>query len=1024
MNKLFSKVIGASLAIAMMIGVGAGVNAFKEAKEVNAEDTVYYTLNPASGTNNSYSSSCDVAISGITWNITGNSTTNPWRIGGKSLSNVNRAVYSKTAMPSAITKVDLTVGAASNITVNSLKLIIASNADFSTVIDEAAIDFEASSTLTFNPTNPLTEWAENAYYKFIFNVSVSGNNNKYIEFTNAVFYAENNGGGGTPATYSVTYDANGATSGTVPTDDTAHEAGTEVTVLGNTGNLAKTGKVWGGWNTEEDGTGDSYSAGGSFHISENTTLYARWINDYSNASSFVITADYLGLNATGITNASILTANDKMQYSVAPGGANSVKAYNTNGSNAFDSGSKVILMGKNNAYIYNNDALQKNIGKLEIFANSGASTSVSVGVSFSAESACSSSFDGDSTTLSTTNHVYTFNPEISNAKYFRVQVTNANNAQIQIKISFSNPTTSVTVSPESVTLAPTGTQALTTTVLPANNTDTLIYSSSNEEVATVSDSGVITAVAVGTATITATSGEFSDTCEVTVELPQYPYITVETEEISGYTGQNEVLEFSYGNLSNLNIVSDDEEVATLDEPVVDGHEGLIQVNYVGAGTTTIKFNDGETMLDSVSVSVTASTVIIENMPASRAMANGSTLDLGAIITVTATGNLSNEITWSSDDTDIATVDNSGVVTAVEVGSATITATPKDYHAGAVSCTVTIARVISATFGVGTTDGSGVSTDAALKEIEGYAIDSNLEFTNITSMYAKTNNAIKMGAGSTLGKFTVGLINGKVDNKPAYITKIVVSAMKYGNDSTTIKIAGESKELTASFAEYDVEFNGTETTSVTIEASAKSNQRYRISNISIFYAFVPVEDIVAAQNTRSILSYHYVKHDNGTYSYSNVAIRFGALIEQALWSRLDTESDSKIDGYGVLVSDDTVIGNTQLKNHYDEANNTTIRDFFMPKATKAVPSEATESQKSDAGVEGDYYIWNRYHTIAEEDFTKTFVAVAYIKVDGQIMFMQEVRASVKDLAHDLIYNQGVAENTADGSLKNLADLVVA
>ena len=38
MNKFISKIIGASLAIAMMIGVGAGINFAKEAKEVNATD--------------------------------------------------------------------------------------------------------------------------------------------------------------------------------------------------------------------------------------------------------------------------------------------------------------------------------------------------------------------------------------------------------------------------------------------------------------------------------------------------------------------------------------------------------------------------------------------------------------------------------------------------------------------------------------------------------------------------------------------------------------------------------------------------------------------------------------------------------------------------------------------------------------------------------------------------------------------------------------------------------------------------
>lgn len=77
-------------------------------------------------------------------------------------------------------------------------------------------------------------------------------------------------------TYSVTYDGNGATSGDVPTDATAYSSGATVTVLGNTGNLAKTGYTFGGWNTQDDGQGTNYAANETFSITANTTLYAKW----------------------------------------------------------------------------------------------------------------------------------------------------------------------------------------------------------------------------------------------------------------------------------------------------------------------------------------------------------------------------------------------------------------------------------------------------------------------------------------------------------------------------------------------------------------------------------------------------------------------------------------------------------------------------------------------------------------------------------------------------------------------------
>lgn len=178
-----------ALGAALAVGVGAGIALrSNKAVSVSAEDEVYYTLTPATGTNNSYAGNCDVTIGGIKWNITGNSQQLPWRLGGKNLTNVDRAVYSKTAMGSEITKIDLTVGTANNITVNSLTLKVASDASFGTLLDTVTATFKASSTITFAPTSG-TNWAKDAYYKFIFNVSVSGSSNKFVEFSEAKFYS-------------------------------------------------------------------------------------------------------------------------------------------------------------------------------------------------------------------------------------------------------------------------------------------------------------------------------------------------------------------------------------------------------------------------------------------------------------------------------------------------------------------------------------------------------------------------------------------------------------------------------------------------------------------------------------------------------------------------------------------------------------------------------------------------------------------------------------------------------------------
>lgn len=102
-------------------------------------------------------------------------------------------------------------------------------------------------------------------------------------------------------TYTVTYNGNDSTAGTVPTDSQFYIESDPVTVLGNTGNLVKTGYTFAGWNTKADGSGMDYTENTKFNIgTSNVTLYAQWIpNQYtvtfnSNGGNTInpITANY------------------------------------------------------------------------------------------------------------------------------------------------------------------------------------------------------------------------------------------------------------------------------------------------------------------------------------------------------------------------------------------------------------------------------------------------------------------------------------------------------------------------------------------------------------------------------------------------------------------------------------------------------------------------------------------------------------------------------------------------------------
>ena len=74
----------------------------------------------------------------------------------------------------------------------------------------------------------------------------------------------------------LSYKANGATGGSVPSLPTVYAAGDIVTISGNHGELERRNRVFGGWNTRPDGSGTAYAPGTSFTMSAPLALYAQW----------------------------------------------------------------------------------------------------------------------------------------------------------------------------------------------------------------------------------------------------------------------------------------------------------------------------------------------------------------------------------------------------------------------------------------------------------------------------------------------------------------------------------------------------------------------------------------------------------------------------------------------------------------------------------------------------------------------------------------------------------------------------
>ena len=242
------------------------------------------------------------------------------------------------------------------------------------------------------------------------------------------------------------------------------------------------------------------------------------------------------------------------------------------------------------------------------------------------------------------------------------------------------PVSGITVDKETLSIVEGEDATLTATVAPEDASDkTFAWSTSDEKVATVDENGKVTAVAAGTATITATTTDGGKTakCEVTVEAKVIP--------VEGVTVDKETLEMVEGDEATLAATVAPEEAtdksvawSTSDEAVatVDA-EGKVTAVAPGTATITVTTTDGEKTAK-CEVTVSAKVIPVESVALDKEtleMVEGDEATLAA--TVAPEEATDKTVKWTSSDETVATVDAEGKVTAVKAGTATITATTND-----------------------------------------------------------------------------------------------------------------------------------------------------------------------------------------------------------------------------------------------------------------------------------------------------------------------------------------------------------
>ena len=169
------------------VGYYSAATATCEVTVTEAASPVFYKLDgTVTGGDNGYAAESDIEQNGISWKVMGNTTISPWRIGGKSLDGVERPVYNVTPLAKDITKVVIFHGTMTDITVNSVKLIVSKNADFSEPVDSLTGTAVANSELTF--ARPDGHSWDNCYFKIVYNLTVSVSSNKFVQLKAVEFY--------------------------------------------------------------------------------------------------------------------------------------------------------------------------------------------------------------------------------------------------------------------------------------------------------------------------------------------------------------------------------------------------------------------------------------------------------------------------------------------------------------------------------------------------------------------------------------------------------------------------------------------------------------------------------------------------------------------------------------------------------------------------------------------------------------------------------------------------------------------
>ena len=1040
MNKFLTKIIGATLAAAMMIGVGAGLNYVKPAKLADA----------ANGDSITGGDMSNGVTSGWTTSGTGTYSGN-----GIKFDSANDYIQSPDISSNSLKDVKVSLKAGHNGGSGSVLTIATYNASGNVIDSEEFTPTEAYNSQSTVYDFELTGSVTIKHVRITMSSKYKNLGMKYCEV-----FDNSTGGGDTPTTYTVTYNDNNKTSGSVPTDSTRYESGQTITVAGNTGNLVRTGYTWSGWSTNPDGSGTAYGPAPyttTYTVgTSNVNFYPIWVKNVTPLPESGT------ISITG-TNPTIGGYGDDVEYVVEEDntpdsefGFNCTQIMKSNDNLQFKA---------NQGVLYSTTPLQY-IRNVTVSGNNSSDAVIRYGTS--QNSGCTSE------TVGTENTYFKVSNSAGNARYWTITVTyslEAPAALTGLRIAGGLDSVRKTYDDGEV-FDPTGLViqaqwnsvwdeannvlndvSWAPTVLTGGTTSVTGTYTYGVESRTVTVEGLTVAApnviidgdtnkpaGLGTNTSTTATGQ-GQINSTGVNYGYYGLAIYQSNNnlefnrnVSGaYLGNNE----SYGkyirkirltlysaDFTKLTMFKGDSAIPGTTSVSTETNSGTTRIYNMGNNCEFFALKQTTTgtwiQIVKMEIFLGSNAPVVSSIDAT---VNNGTYYAGSTLSASdfnvtahwtegkADTNPTSEFTWTVNGVENGTLisgDNTVVVT-YKGQSDTVIVYGTPASASSVVQNMSTQTSLSYRYGMN----YQTVSDTLTRELTG------VSGTSYVSWSGKTSTSSAVYAGNSAGG---------TDNSGPTIQ------LRSSSNSGIITTAsgGKARKIT-------VVWNGETASSRTIDIYGKNTAYSSPADLygnnkgtslgSIVYGtgteltITGDYEFIAIRSNSGALYLDSITVDwsgNPSYTYSDISIRFGANMTKALWDELDT-NEHLISGFGVIIADgDLVQNDDDMADALEDAVSSTVTttftqqvyaiDYFVPVADMA----------STIGVDGNNYFWNLRWTIDEANMDKMYTAAAYIKVGNEYVLMKIARESVVTLAQDYLDNRGCTASTAEGSLKAIVD----